>query len=995
MKIPKNGKQSIAWLCTITLTISSAFGNTVFAGQDEEWITKGTHSYHDCLIDEDCLEEMAVLFEDAEFLEEQGWTEEEGQLEMLKEMVRIYDLFGEEPVQGWAYYADLAGIEIDENLASASNADRNTETATASNAKRATASNAQKASDGDRKLATSSDLPSGFAALKKAVKGEAPKYQDYYCTEIQDDLGLELAELDEDGRSAAITFAPDQRPRIVIKGEKEVYGQIFANVCENDQFAFSLCGLDDQGRELPGEVFERQPRMWDLQDQNWYNNCGYNRWQAPDGTSQLRLTLSLSENAAEQGFAFSGAPTMNASGEIEFFVTMNRDRHITFSYPTADSFGGSSSDDGKNANLTFKDFAVFSNELYGTIGHIEGNIAVGKVTNQKVDTATNQNVLDLNADSSRITYLKYPSQSLPITATQGSGAEIVLGSGADIWVGTNGHGNKGEWYVKFPNTGDDTCVGSSSQVKYIVQEDDTENGGFSIDIDRALNQLSAYHPADTAEVSTDERSVIIDCEQETTVVTVKAKDLEKEWLKLYHMDESKNLIINVDTEGVSTVNIYTKVSLNGEGQLSDWQSIAGNIVWNFGTFHGKVNGYVMNSGLLLVPKGDVELSANWNGCIAADRVANSGAEIHKVTPVVPDPEPTTDTTTTTEGTTSTTEGTTTTTEGTTTTTEDTTTTTESTTTTVTESSTETTTESTTSTGTSTTEDTTSTTEGTTTTTEGTTTTTEGTTSTTEDTTSTTESTTTTVTESSTETTTESTTTTSTKPTTTTATTTKSTTTTSTKPTTTSTTSATTTTGGTTTTTATTTKHGGGTTSDKTTKETTERTTTVTESSTETTSEATTKTTGSSTTTTAETTKSTTGATTTTEATSVTTTVTEASTETTSEATTETTTSVVTTTRRGSSGGGGGNGGRSSGGGGNNGGTTPTVPIVDNPVPLGNVPVPDDPDMDLVLIDDPDVPLTGLPKTGDSSGTKLLILALSLSALILQLKKQREEKEDES
>lgn len=52
-------------------------------------------------------------------------------------------------------------------------------------------------------------------------------------------------------------------------------------------------------------------------------------------------------------------------------------------------------------------------------------------------------------------------------------------------------------------------------------------------------------------------------------------------------------------------------------------------------------------------------------------------------------------------------------------------------------------------------------------------------------------------------------------------------------------------------------------------------------------------------------------------------------------------------------------------------------------------------MDLVLIDDPDVPLTGLPKTGDSSGTKLLILALSLSALILQLKKQREENEDES
>ena len=991
MKIQKNGKQSIAWLCTITLTISSAFGNTVFAGQDEEWITKGTHSYHDCLIDEDCLEEMAVLFEDVEFLEEQGWTEEEGQLEMLKEMVRIYDLFGEEPVQGWAYYADLAGIEIDENLASASNADRNTETATASNANKATVSNADKASDGDRKLATSSDLPSGFAALKKAVKGEAPKYQDYYCTEIQDDLGLEPAELDEDGRSAAITFAPDQRPHIVIKGEKEVYGQIFANVCENDQFAFSLCGLDDQGREVPGAVFESNAKMCDLQDQNWYNNCGYNRWQAPTDTSQLRLTLSLSDHATEQGFSFSGAPTMNANGEIEFSVTMNRDRHITFSYPTADSFGGSSSDDGKNANLTFKDFAVFANELYGTIGHIEGNIAVGKVTNKEVDTATNQNVLDLNADSSRITYLKYPSQSLPITATQGSGAEIVLGSGADIWVGTNGHGNKGEWYVKFPKTGYDTCVGSSRQVKYIVQEDDTENGGFSIDIDRALNKLSAYHPADTAEASTDERSVIINCEQETTVVTVKAKDLEKEWLKLYDMDESKNLIINVDTEGVSTVNINTAVSLNGNVQLSDWQAIAGNIVWNFGTFNGKVNGCKINSGLLLVPKGDVELFANWNGCIAADRVANSGAEIHKVTPVVPDPEPTT----------STTESTTSATTDTTSTTEDTTSTTESTTTTVTESSTETTTESTTSTGTSTTE--------------GTTSTTEGTTSTTEDTTSTTESTTTTVTESSTETTTESTTittsttsaTTTTGGTTTTSatTTTGGTTTTSATTTTsgTTTTSATTTTGGTTTTTATTTKRGGGTTSDKTTRETTGRTTTVTESSTETTSEATTKTTGSSTTTTAETTKSTTGATTTTAettqtttgATSVTTTVTEASTETTSESTTETTTSAVTTTRRGSSGGGGGNGGRSSGGGGNNGGTTPTVPIIDNPVPLGNVPVPDDPDMDLVLIDDPDVPLTGLPKTGDSSGTKLLILALSLSALILQLKKQREENEDES
>lgn len=133
MRLSRKGRQSAAWLCTITLMISSVFGNTVWAGQDEDWITKGSHSYHDCLIDEDCMEEMAVLFEDDDFLEENDWTEEEGQREMLKEMLRIYNLFGKEPAEGWDYYADLADIDLS-----------GTETATTSDAaEKATSSNAE------------------------------------------------------------------------------------------------------------------------------------------------------------------------------------------------------------------------------------------------------------------------------------------------------------------------------------------------------------------------------------------------------------------------------------------------------------------------------------------------------------------------------------------------------------------------------------------------------------------------------------------------------------------------------------------------------------------------------------------------------------------------------------------------------------------------------------------------------------------------------------
>ena len=106
MRFSQKGRQSAAWICTMALLISSTFGNTVWAGQDEDWITKGSHSYHDCLIDEDCMEEMTMLFEDEDFLEENDWTEEQGQREMLKEMLRIYNLFGKEPLDGWDAYLD-------------------------------------------------------------------------------------------------------------------------------------------------------------------------------------------------------------------------------------------------------------------------------------------------------------------------------------------------------------------------------------------------------------------------------------------------------------------------------------------------------------------------------------------------------------------------------------------------------------------------------------------------------------------------------------------------------------------------------------------------------------------------------------------------------------------------------------------------------------------------------------------------------------------------
>ena len=887
MRFSQKGRQSAAWICTMALLISSTFGNTVWARQDEDWVSRGSHSYHDCLIDADCMEEMAMLFEDEDFLEENGWTEEQGQREMLKEMLRIYNLFGKEPLDGWDAYADLADIVI----ASSSNAEED------SDAAKATASNAEKA--------TASDLTSEFSALKKEVRGEVPEYQEYYCAELMDDSGVELMSLDEDGTSAGIMLETEKRPHIVIKGEKEVYGQIFANACENEHFTLEVQGVDAQGQPMEDQTFTQNPRMWDLQDWNWYNNCGYNRWQVPTDAKHIYLSLSLSEGVVEKGFYFTGTPQMDGDGNLEFQVAQSRGRHISFSYPTAGSFGGTSSDDGMDAVLTFKDFAVFTNELYGTIGHIEGNIAVGKVTGQQVDTATNQNVLNIDGDSSRVTYLKYPDHSLPITATQGSRAEIVLGNGADIWVGTNGHGNKGEWYAKFLSCGYDTLVGSSGQVQYIANEDDIENGGFSIDIQRALNTLAGYHPTDNAEVTVDERSIIVNCEQETTVVTVKAEDLAKEWFKLMDFDESKTLIINVDTEGASDISIRAAIALNGNGQLGDWKALAGNIVWNFGNFHGKVYGNIINSGLLLVPKGEVELYANWNGCIAADRVANPGAEIHKVKPEIDDPDPEPDpTTTTAESTTTTTEST-----------------------------------------SSTTESTTSTTESTSSTTESTTSTTESTSSTTESTTSTTESTTTTVTESSTETTTESTTSTTTSTTTTSTTTTEATT----KPTTTSTTTTEATTKPTTSTTTTaapTTTKGG------------TRPTTVTESSTETTSEATTTTRG-----------------------------------TTTETASTATTTAATTTTRGGSENGGGHGGSHRGGG--NGGNKPAIPLKDNPVPLANMPGETDADPELFLLDDPDVPLAGLPKTGDTAGMKFVLFALSLSALMVQLRKRREEKEHES
>ena len=55
MRFSQKGRQSAAWICTMALLISSTFGNTVWARQDEDWVSRGSHSYHDCLIDADCM----------------------------------------------------------------------------------------------------------------------------------------------------------------------------------------------------------------------------------------------------------------------------------------------------------------------------------------------------------------------------------------------------------------------------------------------------------------------------------------------------------------------------------------------------------------------------------------------------------------------------------------------------------------------------------------------------------------------------------------------------------------------------------------------------------------------------------------------------------------------------------------------------------------------------------------------------------------------------
>ena len=116
-----------------------------------------------------------------------------------------------------------------------------------------------------------------------------------------------------------------------------------------------------------------------------------------------------------------------------------------------------------------------------------------------------------------------------------------------------------------------------------------------------------------------------------------------------------------------------------------------------------------------------------------------------------------------------------------------------------------------------------------------------------------------------------------------------------------------------------------------------------------------------------------------------------------ETETGTTGDIPTRTTGGGNSGGGGGGGSSSGprdnGGSSSGGPgTTTVTIDPDAVPLANLPNEDGAD-NLLMIDDEDVPLAALPKTGQSgaSGLVLFLSSMMLAAFVAVSKKREDDK----
>lgn len=131
----------------------------------------------------------------------------------------------------------------------------------------------------------------------------------------------------------------------------------------------------------------------------------------------------------------------------------------------------------------------------------------------------------------------------------------------------------------------------------------------------------------------DNNNFIFICKTDYNVVNITAKDMNsfQSNIKINNLAANKVLIVNVNTE-----NAGEKIEFKGQMMINnkakEFDPLAGNIIWNFNDYSGKIklmNGF--KSGLVLAPNATITLEgSNLNGIAIAKGFKNVSGEAHYV-----------------------------------------------------------------------------------------------------------------------------------------------------------------------------------------------------------------------------------------------------------------------------------------------------------------------------------------------------------------------------
>ena len=257
------------------------------------------------------------------------------------------------------------------------------------------------------------------------------------------------------------------------------------------------------------------------------------------------------------------------------------------------------------------DYAVVTKEYKQGIGHVEGNVLIHNLW----------------------TYCSIENSRVPGKYNTSYIQNLING----LYVFQNGITNKlvtsdtyniekrgNQWFV------DNQIFGTTNNLLSVVQKSDGE----FLDFEKLFADLTAYANDLYSQVNSSKimknnywNGKFIPVDSNIIVFNINAEDLshdidQGEYIKSIAKD--KVVVINVITNNEENINIESKIQNEG------WESWSGNILWNFGSYHGNINQNCIFSGTILAPIATVNINAgNLIGSVICDTLTH-GSEIHKV-----------------------------------------------------------------------------------------------------------------------------------------------------------------------------------------------------------------------------------------------------------------------------------------------------------------------------------------------------------------------------